>query len=373
MLRRLQQLAGTRLLRAGSLLARQRLVGKTAFARASVLDADGPDDRLHEWIAEEAQKRGATLSPAHVSRLAALATKPVGGYRKPTIRDTAVILCHFNPAGWKTPARLLYETCEMIVAAGVRPIVAEVVQADQMPVTLPDGCRRLIYQSDSVMFYKENLWNLAAAQTKQPKLFFLDGDIVFSRRDIFDAVSLALDRFDVIQPFSQATWLSRDGGVERSRATAAQAISTGLPPNLNHFHPGFSWCMTREFFDRVGGVYERHPLGSGDTAFAFALTPGEPPWPRTKNHVFAKTTSYQKYREDVRAANPRIGYIDGTAYHRWHGSWGNRRYEERYKFMPSLVDNEYPMARRSDGLLEWVDPVFGQSALEYFVGRQEDA
>lgn len=371
MLRR-QQLVGTRLLRAGALLARQPVAGKTASARARLLDAVGPDERLHEWIAEEAAKRGATLSTRDVERLASIATKPVGGYRPPTRRDTAVILCHFNPVGWKTPARLLYDTCEMFLAVGVEPVVSEVVMTGATPVALPDGCRRIVYQSDSVMFHKENLWNLAVDATTAAKLFFVDGDIVFSRRDILDAVSVALDEFDVIQPFSQAAWLAQQGGVERSRKSCAEAISGGEPPILTQYHPGFAWCMTRAFFDAIGGFYDRHPLGSGDTAFAFALTPGEPPWPRTPFHIFANTQSYQTYRSNVLAASPKVGFIDGTAYHMWHGSWANRRYEERYMFLPALAGGEYPMHRRDDGLLEWDSEEHSRATLEYLLGRLED-
>jgi len=365
-----RQLVGTRLLRAASLLARRRIDGKTVRARVRSLDASGGDDRLPAWIAEEAAKRGFDVSGETAERLIRIARKPVGGYRRHA--GVSVVLCHFNPAGWSRPPRLLYETAEAFASAADEVIVAQVVMPDAIPAATPAGCRDIIYQSDSVMFHKENLWNLAAEHATHQKLLFVDGDIVFSRRDILPAVDKALDEFDVIQPFATAAWLSKEGTVERSRRTAAEAISRGVRPELTNYHPGFSWAMTREFFDRIGGFYDRHPLGSGDTAFAFALTPGEPPWPRTPFHVFANANSYKSYRLDVMSAGARVGFVEGTVYHRWHGSWKNRRYEDRYRFLPPMRDMEYPMTRRPDGLLEWGDPSFSESTLEYLAGRAED-
>lgn len=372
MLRWPRQLVGTRLLRAAALLAGRPVTGKTALARSRSLDASGGDDRVVSWVVEEAAKRGAMLSLEDAERLVCIAKRPVGGYRRHAANDLCVILCHFNPAGFLRAPRLLYDTCASFAETGAEVIVAQVVMPDALPAALPDRCRSLIYQSDSVMFHKENLWNLAAGSTEKRKLFFVDGDVLFSRRDILAAVSSALDEFDVIQPFSTASWLSKEGDIERSRPSIAIALNRGLRPELSTYHPGFSWAMTREAFDRLGGFYERHPLGSGDTAFAFALTPGEPPWPKTPFHVFANTNSYRSYRLNAMAMAPRIGFIDGTVYHRWHGSWKNRRYEDRYQFLPPITDGEYPMSPRADGLLEWDDPAYGDSTLQYLIGRKED-
>ena len=370
MLRR-QQLAGTRLLRACSLLLGQPISGKMAVSRAKLLDVAGSDDRLPGWIREEAEKRGVVVSDDAIKRLIRLAQKPAIQYLPPP-DDLDVILCHYNPAGWKRTPKLLYEVCQHLVAAGVRPLVLQVVRPPAEPAPLPAGVRSVIYESQSVLFHKENLWNLAAGMTTRPKLLFLDGDVVFSRRDVFKAVSDALDTCDVIQPFFSAVWTSQDGGVDLVREPSVLALEAGEQPLLGRYHPGFAWAMNREFFDRCGGFYERHPLGGGDAAFVFSMTPGIPRLPKTDSHAFAETQSYKKYRSQMLALSPRVGHIDGTVYHLWHGARENRRYEERYAFMPPFVDGEYPMARRGDGLLEWTDQRASEKALAYFLCRMED-
>lgn len=376
MLQRGKQLAGSRLKRMCERLARRTLSGKTLDARVRLLDSRGGDSRVCEWILEEAEKRKIAVSGSTAAKIAAIsarATKQRRRYAKPKRDDLAVILCHFNPVGWSRTPKLLYEVCESIVASGVTPVVSQLCLPGRRPASLPRGVRELRFESTSVMFHKENLWNIASRETQEPKLMFLDGDIFFSRRDIFDTVSRLLDSYDVIQPFETAVWLGAEGQVELSRPASCVALFSGEKPRLNKYHPGFSWCMTREFFAKIGGLYERHPLGSGDTALSFSLTEGEIPWPNTRNHVFADTHSYRAYRDTVLGARPRIGYADGvTAYHVWHGDRADRKYGERYKFMPDLENGEYPIHSRPDGILEWSDSAHNDLAREYFVGRKED-
>lgn len=372
MLRRRQHLTGTKLLRVCSRLVGSQITGKTAIARARVLDTSGIEERLPEWLAEEAEKRGIKIDEHTIGRLVELASKPPAGYSRPKRTDLAVVLCHFNPAGWQRPPRLLYETCESVVAAGITPVVAQLVLPGRSPSPLPAGVRQIVYQSDSVLFHKENLWNLTARETSEDKILFLDGDIYFSRRDIFDAVSECLDTHDIIQPFSAACWLAKDGGVELVREPAVMAVAAGEQPVLGKYHPGFAWALTRKAFDDIGGFFERHPLGGGDAAIAFSLTPGEPRLPKTDNHAFAMSEPYKAYRDRVLSLNLKIGWVDGSVYHLWHGDRKDRGYEERYKFLPPHNNGEYPLRNRPDGLLEWDSPECNAKALAYFARRMED-
>lgn len=370
---RVEQMLGARIVSVCSRLAKTPLSGKTLSARQRVVDSLGSDERLPQWIAEEAEKRGYSLSDDAVSRIIAIASRRRGGgYWKPKRQDLSVVMCHYNPARWETTPRLLYETCESVIEAGISPLVLQVTVPGQSPAAVPDGVRSVYFESGSVLFLKENLWNIACRMTTTPKVLFLDGDVLFTRRDLFDAVSESLDEKDVIQPYAIATWLDRDGKIELVREPSIQAIERGEQPLLGRYHPGFAWAMTREFFDRCGGFYERHPMGGGDAAFVFAMTPGVPKLPKSDSHAFAETQSYKSYREKMLSLKPAVGYIAGTVYHKWHGTRENRKYEERYKYMPRMVSGEYPLANREDGLLVWESREHSDLAFRYFVGRQED-
>lgn len=284
----------------------------------------------------------------------------------PSPNDLAVVLCHFNPVGWKTTPRHLYDVCDMLVKSGVSPTVVQLVRPPAVMARLPSGVKNVVYKSQSVLFRKENLWNLGAMMTKEPKILFLDGDITFSREDALGAVSEALDNLDVIQPFSECVWLSKNGDPLLSMPSSAMALKAGIHPKEDKHHPGFSWAMRRDFFVRCGGFYERCPIGGGDSTFAFSMSHQQ------ENMNFVETKHYSKYRKIMLDLKPRVGCIDGTAYHLWHGSRENRLYEERMKFMPKMVDGEYPIIKREDGLLEWSNPSHSLKVLSYLIYRMED-
>jgi hypothetical protein len=369
MLRRRQHLAGTRLVRACSRLAGAPLSGKTLNARARVVDASGPDERLPSWIIEEAAKRGIAVSEVTAARIAGIASRRTRGYAKFTRGDLAVILCHYNPAGWKRPPALLYDTCESVIGAGLQPTVAQVVLPGQDPARTPDGCRGLLFESSEVMFYKENLWNLAAEKTTESKLLFMDADIFFSRRDIFDAISDELNKCDIIQPFTTACWLGKSGNIQMARESSASAMCRGVSPNPRVYHPGFAWAMTRAAFGSVGGFYERHPVGGGDMAFVYAIAGLIPD---SLRRLIVETESYCDYVQRVSGAGLRLSVLPGTVYHAWHGDMKHRQYEQRYSFAPATVGNEFPIKKRTDGLLEWESRESSEALLRYFSGRHED-
>jgi hypothetical protein len=287
------------------------------------------------------------------------------------------IVAFFSPCDFELPKRHLAATLASLGREGVPAILAQVVQTGQEPQPVPAGVRSLVYESDDVVFFKENLWNLAARSADDDKLLFLDADIRFSVDRFADAAASLLDFCDVCQPFEVAHWFDRDGLVCLQRGASAAAIARGVEPKPSEWHPGFAWAMTRTAFDRLGGFYELHPFGGGDTAFSYCLDERwvETSMPRMLKHDAAYwwTSSYAAYQRNAFGLNLRVGYLQGVhAYHLWHGETVNRRYVDRAKSMPLGRGDEYPLHHRPDGLLAWNDPSFSAVAREYFVGRRED-
>jgi len=368
-----RRLLGSSLLRAGRLALRRPLDARRTIARARLLDASAAsveEDRLVDWIVEEAADRRVFCSRKAAQRLLAIADKARRPYTPPKRSDVDVIIAYFNPAKYKRSATHIHKTCCELLAVGVTPIVAEVVH-DQA-VALPEGVHRLQFFSKSVLFHKENLQNLAASVSTKPKMLFIDCDLEFSRRDFLDAVSQSLDEYDVVQPFVEANWLDRNGAIGETKIAMAEAMRSGSEPNINKFHPGFAWAMTRAAFDALGGFYDLHVIGGGDSAFAYAVarSPMEKHIPTSA--CVAATASHQEYAKRAAAIGLRVGATPGRVFHLWHGTRQNRRYSSRYSYLPATVDGEYPVIRRPDGLLEWVDDAHSRQLLQYLLDRQED-
>ena len=102
--------------------------------------------------------------------------------------------------------------------------------------------------------------------------------------------------------------------------------------------PGAAWVWRRSAFDQVGGLIEHGILGAGDHYMALSLI-GEIETGLDKRFT-------EEYRRPILAWQERadrtikcdIGYIDGTLWHYWHGSYANRRYDTRAQI---LVHNQF--------------------------------
>jgi hypothetical protein len=296
------------------------------------------------------------------------------GYRPVRRKDVTVCIGAFFPAQFRLPRAHLDWVFRTLTHCGVDVVFAQVVRTGQNRVRPPRRFRNIVYHCDSVLFHKESLWNLAARACDTPKILWIDGDVVFDDLSWIDRASEILDDCDLMQPFDVAIWLDQYHRPVASKKSAAYAFARGEEFDGRFHHPGFAWGMTRDFFNNVDGFYELHPLGGGDTSFAIALSRayGQDVGDVMKRGMFTHAPSYQAYIDRLHELKPRVACQTNIVRHLWHGTLEKRQYTSRGKYAPALVDGEYPVRRRQDGLLEWLDPEGDRTMLEYFKSREED-
>lgn len=292
-----------------------------------------------------------------------------------------VIIAFYSPSDYALPKKYLQSTLQWLRAAGADILLAQVVRENQKPQPAPKGVQQLIFQSQDVLFFKENLWNIAArvclGNKNVDKLFFIDSDIRFSQDDVVALAAAALDEYDLVQPFEMALWFDKDKQQYLARKCAAYALQQGQEPAPGFFHPGFAWAMTRSAFARLNGWYEGHPFGGGDVAFAYSL---DSRWlynNRTRylpeDTVCWHSQKFRDYQKNGVEARLKVGYLCGIeAHHPWHGSVENRQYTTRCNYLRIQQGEEYPLRHRADGLLEWLTSDASAAAKQYFDSRKED-
>jgi hypothetical protein len=302
------------------------------------------------------------LSPdAHPERF----VSQFAGYSEPERDDTAVVLCHFSPAGFRRPAENARRVVSDMREAGIPVYPIELVQGGRRQEIVNP---HLVVEADSVMFHKENLLNLAldSLPSRHSKAVFLDADVRFSDRNWLDRVSHVLDSADVIQPMEWCFWSST-----RSKISAAEQLSRGRRLNVGNVHPGFATAARRDWLDRVGGLYDLAVVGNGDACLWHAVGSsmglgfqGESLAP-----YLSKYKGYDEYVEKVKASSPRVASMRGCfAGHLPHGTANNRRYVERHK----MLVGDLSVRRNASGVYEWEDPSNNGPMLEYFRSRDED-
>jgi hypothetical protein len=235
------------------------------------------------------------------------------------------------------------------------------------------------------MFYKEQILNKLEPLVPEQytKLVFLDADVIFDTPDWVDQISDALEKSDIVQPFSQACWLTPDNTRIRSKKLSyAFAIVTNKTINthtIHDYHPGFAWGFKRETFRKLGGFFPRSIVGGGDVAFILNLFPmhiTDTLFFRAINSGFGKLIldSWRAYNTNFKQVNPKLGFLSNRALHLFHGVKENRQYVSRYQSMADALKGSWDdeIIMNSDGLFEFKREEINVVALNYFKGRDED-
>lgn len=294
--------------------------------------------------------------------------------------SVAVILAFFQPVPYELPRRHFHAVVHTLHAQGVPLAVAQAVLPGQEPQSVPGVVPSKTLETESLLFHKESLWNIAARElTEAEKLIFIDADIVYACSDWLAKCSKALDVYDVIQPYSEARWLDKDGLVDMIRPPASDAIHSGLKPALKYYHPGFGWGVTRNAFNSLGGLYDLSVAGNSDALFALALRENilhdaVLAWYGSRQDKTAISDSYKSYRRAAAGLDLSVGTPQGVAVsHLWHGDRVNRKYIERGDYFPRRENFEYAVHRASSGLLEWDDTRQSNEIVKkYFIEKRDD-
>lgn len=306
----------------------------------------------------------------------------IDSYNKLQKKDIGIIIGYFSPCNFQMPRQNIYTIVQKLLDADYPVTVVEAVMPGSEKLSFPNSVKhkQINAKKENIIFQKEALLNIGASICPYDKLLFLDADIEFDDPDWLNKASSLLDSCDIIQPYDVAIWLDKTNKSRHiARISGAKAIADKIQIHGAKQHPGFSWGMTRNTFNKLGGFYHYHPLGGSDTILWFSIIPEDPPeglichWVIT-NEFFKNTKSYVKYRDNAQSHNFKIGYIDNcTVLHLYHGSLDNRQYVDRnFKYMPDMEDGEFPVKISKNGLLAWKYLKDAENCLRYFQSRMED-
>ena len=300
-------------------------------------------------------------------------------YIEPTVTDTAVLLVFYNPAKFKRLLANILYVIQTLREKNIPCFVAECVFKGAKP-QIPGA--NLVLHSNSYMFYKEQLVNKLeeVVPEQYTKLVCMDGDLVFDSPDWLDQTSNLLDKYDIIQPFSEACWLTPDNTRVRSKKPS---YAYGLvhkkftyPKAIHMFHPGFAWAFKRSTFRAINGFYKDAVIGNGDMLFCFNFFKDEVPdhWIKQVLKVPFIIHKWPEYHAQFKAVNPTVGYLPIRVFHMFHGVRHHRQYTTRYKSVSHFLHGGWDdnIFVNKEGLYEFKDQRASNGVLQYFKRRNED-
>jgi hypothetical protein len=250
----------------------------------------------------------------------------------------------------------------------------------QFYVTDKENKNHLQIRTDTPMWHKENMVNLGVKYLLPStwKAFaWIDADIEFENNSwALDTLKILNGCKDVVQLFSHCVDMSKD----KSNLNTFNSFGYSFNKNkkyttnvLDFWHPGYAWAITRKAYEKIGGIYDKGVLGSGDSIMAMSFIH------KCKNMNNPNyTNAYNRIMLDFeKKANALyLGYTPGVIRHYFHGSKKNRNYTERWQIlMKHKYDPNQHLTYDPSGILiptaEFTEE-FKNDIMEYFKERKED-
>jgi hypothetical protein len=263
----------------------------------------------------------------------------------------------------------------------VNLFIVELAYAEQkFIVTDKKNKNHLQIRTEVPVWHKENMINLGVKYLlpKNYKAFaWIDADIEFENNSwALDTLKILNGSKDVVQLFSHAvdmsdhnTNLNLFNGFGYSYCKEKKYTGD----KSEFWHPGYAWAITRKAYEKIGGIYDKGVLGSGDSVMSFAFINKAK---NATNPLYHKDYNESMLAYQDKAGKLRLGYTPGVIRHHYHGSKKNRNYTERwqvlmkYSFSPTTH-----LTYDASGILiptEHFSAEFKEAILNYFKERKED-
>lgn len=263
----------------------------------------------------------------------------------------------------------------------VNLFIVEMIYSNQkFIITSKNNKNHLQLKTDVPIWHKENMINLGVKYLlpKNYKAFaWIDADIEFDSSSwVKDTLKILNGCKDVVQIFSHC--LDMDN--EKNNLNIFNSFGYSFNKNkkyttkgIDYWHPGFAWAITRKAYEKLGGLYDKGVLGSGDSIMALSLI--------NKSKLMNNNSYHDDYNNSMleyqkNAINLRLGYTPGLIRHYYHGSKQNRQYTERWKILMKHKFSPITHLKYDDkGILiptEAFSEEFKEDIMDYFRERKED-
>ncbi len=301
--------------------------------------------------------------------------------------DFGIVTCYFNPGGFRSK-KANYELFMAPIRQGGLDCVTVECAFGDAPFELEAGPGVVQIRSNSVMFQKERLLNIAVAAlpAQVTKVAWLDCDVLFDKADWAVLSSQALETAQVIQPFDTCFRLPPRGrhydgdgmGWRSFAAVYRDDPKVFLSGSFDkHGHTGFAWAARRELLAKHG-LYDGMVACCADHIIAHAVL-GD--W---SSACFRRLAGVNNpYASDIRAwcrrfhedAQNKLGVTQGYLMHLWHGSMTRRKYVECAQTLIGFgYDPKVDVRIGPSGAWEWASdkPELHAWVRGYFAQRDED-
>ncbi len=303
-----------------------------------------------------------------------------------TSADVAVLTSYFNPARYRSKLANYTRFMHPFLQSGSEVFAIECLFGDGCP-ELTGFPNVFTVTAESVVWQKERLLNLLLDRipSQYTKIVWIDCDVLFCDERWLQKVSSALESFPVLQPFETAIRLparvTSYGG--KGDLFAGFGWRYAQDPGCLHSnefqihgHTGFVWAARREVLERCR-LYDACIGGGADHVMVHAMC-GDSDSPCVTGLLGNRSPLHEHYRLWAARAfdvvRGKIGFVEGSVLHLWHGPATERGYRIRNQQLDALeFDPHRDMCLGESGCWRVIRPEIEEWARKYFGSRNEDA
>ena len=204
-------------------------------------------------------------------------------------------------------------------------------------------CEKIIIKGnkENKLWSKEILINNIIDKVNTDYLLWIDGDLIYNNLDWLNNIDDVAKGNDFIQLFETINYIDEGGNITNIFKSIASSNKTNVDYLLSKgFRPGGAW-MGRTSILKEKNLFEKMYVGGGDTIFTYGLYKNQDG--RTLKEV--KKYNSEIYKEANQWINDfgdyKVGYLNETVNHLYHGDLSDRNYNTRYKILSSISYQNY--------------------------------
>jgi hypothetical protein len=237
--------------------------------------------------------------------------------------------------------------------------------------------RCISYKIPQKIWVKENLINITIEKhLPEDWQYFcwLDGDIIFDDPFWIKKAIESLRQNDIIQVFSvcmNQLYADRREYTSHYSFLKFLSIGTDLIKKLCAKHTGYGWGMSKDFYKKIGKLWEFHIIGGGDTVIAKCVNQ------EIKKDFchHAKNMYSPELISDVliyqnKFKNCKHSFLDVNIFHLYHGDIGRRQYLSRHHILKNYNYNSSFTKYNEEGIIYLEDENL-KNEIEYYFNNRE--
>ena len=281
--------------------------------------------------------------------------------------NLVVLTAYFNPQHSTNRRNNWFAFSQSLLEKGIQLLTIEGVRVGDDP-NLPERSDVQRIYFEDILWHKERLLNIAIRNLPKEvdAVAWVDADLLWPCPDLEERILSALAYWPVIQPWSTCVLLDANNNTQLWMGRKKSPHSTGSynhrrrvkDGNPSDSHPGFAWAARRSVIDEIGGLYDRHITGGGDTAMALGFFGNFKStfldYDRMSLPMFAHWNSWAMKAHSV--IKGQVGFIESEIQHLYHGEIADRGYRQRWR---SLAEQGYNplehITHEPNGVLAWTD------------------